>query len=238
MMTRTLSLQIDPQIGLWLHLTRVLLRHGFWVIRQDLGAAGDDGIAQLTLSVQSERPIDGFARAELLAIEGILQLAEVAGQSLDGKALQELLHRAYPGFEKAFPAVSKPVRDFALELDPEQRQRALHALGRQLGRRKSRSHYAEGSPLPLAQALQRIVTAAFRPVTAVEIQGSTVAFPDCPLCDTRPGAPSNCVFFAGMIQGLLEDMPSTRGAVVAVLSCRAETPGRDICACSVRTAAT
>jgi hypothetical protein len=229
MMTRTLSLQIYPQSSPLALLTSVLSRHGFRVDRQKVGTSGDDGISELTLSLQGEGPLGTVAKAELLAIEGVLRLAEVAGRNVDDSSLQRLLHRTYPDLEKAFPAVSILVRNFAPDLDPEQRQCALHALGRQLGRRRYRAHYAEGSPLPLAQALQRIVIPALRPVAQLEIQGDTLVCPDCSVCSSRPGLSSSCIFFAGMIQGLLEDAPATRGAAVSVLSCE-----RGACACRVQ----
>jgi hypothetical protein len=234
---RNLSLQVRPQAGLLLRLSAVLSRHGLRIDRQEMSAPGEDGVAELLLGVQSEHPLGPAAQTEMLAVEGVLRVSEVGGQSLDAHALQQLLHRTYPGLEQAFPAVSAVVREFAPDLDPEQRGRALHALGRQLGRRRYRSHFAEGSPLPLALALQRIVIPALRAVAPVESQGdSVVSFPSCPLCDPRPGSPSSCSFFAGMIQGLLEDAPATRGAVVVVQSCRAGGQNSAACECVVRPA--
>lgn len=240
----TILLQVRSQPGLLMRLVMALASYDLWVDGHNQQPPDAKGVSQLVLTLNGSRSVDVDVRTALLAIEGVIQCLDgiielkPSGKVLNQTELQQLLRATFAQIERAFPNILMLVRDFANDLATDQRQRALHALGRQLGRRKYRAQYAEGSPLPLAQALTRIVAPVFRPITNIEIHADTVTVPGGLLCDTRPGSLSSCAFFAGLMQGLLEDSPATRGATVSVVSCRAKSQAsRNACVCGIRLAA-
>ena len=226
-----------------MRLVMALASYDLWVDGHSQQPPDAKGVSQLVLTLNGNRRVDGDVRMALLAIEGVIQCLNgtvefgTTGKVLDQADLQQLLRTTFTQIERAFPHILMLVRDFANDLETDQRQRALHALGRQLGRRKYRAEYAEGSPLPLAQALARIVAPVFRPITTIEIHADAVTVPGGLLCDTRPGSLSSCAFFAGLIQGLLEDSRATQGATVSVVSCRAKNQSsRNACVYGIRLA--
>lgn len=244
-MSHTTTLIIRSQPGLLMQLSLLLPRFGLWVERHKLQPTEVAGVSQLVLTLNGSRPVDEEVRQALLGVEGVIQCPDATGelqphapgQVLDEAELQQVLRQAFTDIERAFPNIMMPVRNFAPHVNALQRQRALHALGCQLGRRKYRAEYADGLPLPLGQALVRVVAHAFRPLAPLEIQADTVSFPECRLCDTQAGTLSSCTFFAGLIQGLLTDSPATRGATVSVVSCRAGKQfGKNACVCGIQLA--
>lgn len=235
-------LQIQPQPGLLLRLSAALSRFGLQVVGQQQHPLNAKGLSQLALTLKGARAVDAEVRAALLALEGVVQCNEnqASGQPLDDASMQKLLREVFGKLEASFPQSLPLLREFGAELEPPQRQRALHALGRQMGRRKYRAEYAEGSPLPLAQALQRVVAHFMRTLTPIEIQGDNIVLTNSSLCDKAPGTHSSCAFFAGLVQGLLEDAPTTRGTTATLMRCRATAPtaptAPHTCICTVHPA--
>jgi predicted hydrocarbon binding protein len=196
----SLTIHVHQETGVILRIISTLLRAQCGIERQAIGQPDGSGVSQIQIDLKAGAIVDEALKSALLEVDGVIRVVEIERNPTNSVTL---------------------VRLFGLDLDREQRQKALFALGRQFGRKKYRSDYAEGSPLQLGPALARIVVHALQPIATAEARGDSVHFPNCPLCDLTSGHQPSCSFFSGMIQGLVEEAPLTKGCSVTETSCRA-----------------
>lgn len=217
-MQNTFSILVSRRPGLLAQIVSALVREGCKLERQAVSQADDPSQQRFTVTVDGpEAVVNNLPRL-------LFRFGDVENQT-DGAAAAEPqradVEAAAQEIVAAFPDVAERVRALARSLPAAVRTETLSSLGERLGRREFQRNYALGSPLPLEQALRRMVLPAVRQLAKVELEGSALRLPTCPFCAAPRAEAPGCEFLAGFARGLLHASPATAGTVVREARCRA-----------------
>lgn len=105
---------------------------------------------------------------------------------------------------KRHPDITQLLSEYKSYLPVERRMEVMYSLGRNLGTREFKIHYARGNPLDLELTIKRMLILALSEFAEIQNEGHQVAIENCPFCRGGvKGVDADCEFLRGYIWGFL-----------------------------------
>ncbi len=203
-----------------------LTRAGYQLISQRIEPSGNGGNLIHVIAKSQDSKSQADLIEDLSSIQGctlytleiedsdLQPMTSLAAKKIDQKEVLTVIGAQYPN-------IVDVVKQYENSLGSNERETALHDLGRKVGGGIYQRDYALGSPLKKEVSIARELIPALKDFCKVRAGDHSVTLNQCPFCRSSDDNHSGCHFVVGYIEGFLASNPAIKRVKVEETSCGA-----------------
>jgi hypothetical protein len=239
----TVRIVSERRDGLLIEIGRVVTRHGYRLLRQQM--VRDPQGVSLRLELRGPEE-DQLGLEEAIAVhprvlgfesehgtaepdagkrdtparrmpEAPVAKPRPAPSGRPAVANRDEVERVLPQMARDYPKITPWILNLGQSVSNDEHAASLHLAGTRTGIWVFKRDYSRGAKLSLSDATKRIITPALQALVKVERSGERIYIKGSPICS--PGKPSGCPFFRGFVEALLGEATDSHSVFVRESSC-------------------